>query len=83
MNFTSPLRKIICMPRKAARNVNDFVLQVSNLFQADADLSAYYNHTLAGGKWDHMMDQTHIGYTGWQQPSKNIMPAVTQIEVST
>ena len=29
----------------------------------------YYNHTFAGGKWDHMMDQTHIGYSYWQQPS--------------
>ena len=22
-----------------------------------------------GGKWDGMMKQTHIGYTGWQQPA--------------
>ena len=62
-------------------SANDFALQASNLFQADADLSARYNHTLAGGKWNHMMDQTHIGYTGWQQPENNIMPAITQIEV--
>ena len=27
------------------------------------------------------MDQTHIGYTGWQQPDKNNMPAVTEIPV--
>jgi hypothetical protein len=20
---------------------------------------------MLGGKWDHMMDQTHIGYTNW------------------
>jgi hypothetical protein len=51
------------------------------LFQADADLSAQYNHVLAGGKWDHMMDQTHIGYTGWQQPPASIMPAVSSIEL--
>ena len=46
------------------------------LFQADADLSAEYNHTLAHGKWDHMMDQTHIGYTGWHDPPTNVMPEV-------
>jgi len=51
------------------------------LFQADADLSAYYNHTLAHGKWDHMMDQTHIGYTFWNQPPVNAMPKVTEIEI--
>jgi hypothetical protein len=27
-----------------------------------------------------MMDQTHIGYTYWQQPVKNVMPAVMYVE---
>lgn len=31
-------------------------------------------HRLENGKWNHMMDQTHIGYTGWQQPEVNRMP---------
>ena len=35
---------------------------------------------MAGGKWSHMMDQTHIGYTYWQQPDENTMPQVTEIE---
>ena len=61
-------------------STNDYAARVRQLFQADADLSATYNHTLAGGKWDHMMDQTHIGYTGWQQPDTNVMPAVTEIQ---
>ena len=51
------------------------------LFQADADLSADYNHKLAGGKWDHMMDQTHLGYTSWQEPPKNVIPEVREIDV--
>jgi hypothetical protein len=49
------------------------------LFQADADLAAQYNHQLAGGKWNHTMDQTHIGYTNWQEPPVNTMPKVTEI----
>ncbi|HEV2319773.1 MAG TPA: glycosyl hydrolase 115 family protein, partial [Verrucomicrobiae bacterium] len=61
---------------------NDYATRVRSLFKADADLSAYYNHRLAGGKWDHMMDQTHIGYTRWQQPPTNIKPEVTNIEVA-
>ncbi len=28
-----------------------------------------------------MMDQTHIGYTNWQQPNKNIIPEVQEIEL--
>ncbi len=47
-------------------------------FKRDGDLAKWYNG-LAGGKWDHMMDQTHIGYTYWQQPDKQVMPAVTRV----
>jgi hypothetical protein len=60
-------------------SANDWADRVRALFETDAKLSAYYNHTLAGGKWDHMMDQTHIGYRSWQQPATNRMPVVAQI----
>jgi hypothetical protein len=62
-------------------SANDYAAAVKTDFQNDANLSAYYNHTLAGGKWDHMMDQTHIGYTTWQQPPQNSMPAVSEIQI--
>ena len=51
------------------------------LFAMDQHLSDRFNHEIAGGKWDHMMDQTRIGYTGWQQPAKNVMPAVFDSDV--
>ena len=54
---------------------NDMAAKTRALFQADIDLTNYYNHTLADGKWNHMMDQTHIGYTYWQEPPRNTMPA--------
>ncbi|MCK4751247.1 MAG: glycosyl hydrolase 115 family protein, partial [Bacteroidales bacterium] len=44
--------------------------RVRQLFRADAGLTDQY-HRLAGGKWNHMMSQTHIGYTYWQQPEQN------------
>jgi hypothetical protein len=62
-------------------SANDLAARVRALFQADADLADYYNRTLANGKWDHMMDQTHIGYTYWNQPPSNVMPKVTEIEI--
>jgi hypothetical protein len=62
---------------------NDYAVRARALFKADADLSAYYNHALANGRWDHMMDQTHIGYTYWQQPPTNIMPKVEEIQIPT
>ncbi len=60
-------------------SANEWAETVRQFFQADADWSAEYNHKLAGGKWDHMMDQTHIGYTYWQQPDKNNMPKVAEV----
>ncbi len=55
--------------------------QVRTLFAADAGMSAYYNTNLANGKWSHMMDQTHIGYTGWQQPPSNSLPNLVTLTV--
>jgi hypothetical protein len=64
-------------------SANDFAAKVRTLFTADASLAAYYNDTFAGGKWSHMMDQTHIGYTRWQQPVSNNLPHVVHITVPT
>jgi endo-1,4-beta-D-glucanase Y len=60
---------------------NDLAARAEALFKADADLMDYYNHTLAGGKWDHFMDQVHIGYTIWQDPPRNVMPKVARIQL--
>jgi Glycosyl hydrolase family 115/Gylcosyl hydrolase family 115 C-terminal domain len=62
-------------------SANDLAVRVRELFQADAGLSAEYNHKLANGKWIHMMDQTHLGYTSWQEPPKNVMPEVREVKV--
>jgi hypothetical protein len=59
---------------------NDLAQEARSLFAEDAALSGEYNHTLAHGKWDHMMDQTHIGYTFWNEPPLNVMPAVTEVQ---
>jgi hypothetical protein len=60
-------------------SANDMAARVKELFQADADYMKVYNEQLAGGKWNHMMDQTHIGYTNWQEPPRNNMPRVTEV----
>jgi hypothetical protein len=64
-------------------STNDIAEQARALFAEDAQLSDEYNHTLLNGKWDHMMDQTHIGYTFWNEPPVNAMPAVTQVQPLT
>jgi len=37
-------------------------------------LLTFKYHALNNGKWNHMMSQTHIGYTYWQQPPANKLP---------
>lgn len=62
---------------KQGRNLtNEMAQKANDLFERDAEISRYYNEELADGKWSHMMDQTHIGYTYWQQPEVNVMPEV-------
>lgn len=51
------------------------------LFATDQELSRIYNEDIANGKWSHMMDQTHISYTYWQQPEKDVMPEVSEIKL--
>lgn len=57
-------------------STNIMAKTADSLFKRDAEITHYYNKVMANGKWNHMMDQTHIGYTGWQQPDKNVMPEV-------
>jgi hypothetical protein len=60
---------------------NDWAEKVRQLYQKDTDITDYYHTKLANGKWDKMMAQTHIGYTYWQQPEKNSMPEVKEINL--
>ena len=61
-------------------SANALAAKADSLYQRDAAISNFYNKVMAGGKWDHMMDQTHIGYTSWQQPEQNIMPKTFKID---
>ena len=61
--------------KKGLASTNALAAKAKLLFEKDAEISRHYN-TLAGGKWNHMMDQTHIGYTMWQQPPVDKMPEV-------
>jgi len=63
-------------------STNDFAKQVKTLYLKDSALSAYYNKTLAGGKWNNMMNQIHIGYTYWQQPNERVRPETKTVDNS-
>jgi len=77
--YNAALNKLYAAQGRAATNIT--AEKVKALFAKDAEISRYYNTVLANGKWDHMMDQTHIGYTYWQQPPVDKMPDVTKIDL--
>ncbi|PRY82230.1 glycosyl hydrolase 115 family protein [Alkalibacterium olivapovliticus] len=58
---------------------NSAALEAKRLFEEDKLLTFEYNKRISNGKWDHMMDQLHIGYTYWQQPDELIMPEVATL----
>lgn len=61
-----------------SETANQYADKVKALYQKDSLITLQY-HRLGNGKWNHMMSQTHIGYTNWQQPSANKMPAIQYI----
>jgi len=62
------------------RSTNALAADVRRLFAEDQAITERY-HTLRGGKWNHMMAQVHLGYTIWQQPPRNAMPAVQELQI--
>ncbi len=62
-------------------DARDWADRAEALYARDAELTRVYHEDVAGGKWAHMMDQTHIGYTYWQQPDEQVMPVVERPDV--
>jgi Glycosyl hydrolase family 115/Gylcosyl hydrolase family 115 C-terminal domain len=77
--ITTGRNRLYAVQGRAA--TNDLAERARELFRADEQLARYYNETMSGGKWNHLMDQTHIGYTFWNQPVRNAMPAIQEIQI--
>jgi hypothetical protein len=60
---------------------NEMASQTRMLFQADTVLMGVFNRTLSGGKWNHFMDQPHLGYTSWVDPPVNSLRALKLKEI--
>ncbi|MBQ7156555.1 MAG: glycosyl hydrolase 115 family protein [Bacteroidaceae bacterium] len=50
---------------KGSTDANEWAAEVKRCFVRDSLLCASYNRDIAGGKWNGMMIQKHIGYTNW------------------
>ena len=62
-------------------STNAMAAHVDALFDNDSTITGRY-HSVAGGKWNHMMKQTHIGYTGWDHPATQVRPSTQSINVT-
>lgn len=59
---------------------NEWADYADECFARDAEYTKDYNLNISNGKWNHMMDQTHIGYKSWDEPKEgNIKPTVYRI----
>jgi hypothetical protein len=65
--------------RQGRASTNAEASRTRELFKQDRAMTDYYNRQLAGGKWNHLMDQPHLGQFTWQPPRINSMPAVSEV----
>lgn len=61
-------------------STHSWAAKVQALFDADAALTKQWD-ALNGGKWEHFMDQPHIGYTSWRDPPANTLAAIKLVDV--
>ena len=68
----------------AAKNdpdANCWTTRVRECFTRDSLLCLGYNRDIAGGKWNGMMTQKHIGYRSWNDAfPHDMLPATKQVE---
>ena len=61
-------------------DANVWASVVERCFRRDSMLCAAYNHSFAGGKWNGMMTQKHIGYRSWNDNFRSdMLPATTLV----
>lgn len=67
------------LAKKNNPDANLWADHVQVCYDRDAEFTKRY-HSLADGKWNHMMDQIHIGYTSWNNPEESTVPATNSVE---
>ena len=65
---------------KGNPDANEWAQHVKDCFRRDSLLCNYYNKVMAGGKWNGMMTQKHIGYRSWNDNfPKDMLPRTKTI----
>ena len=67
--------------REGNPEANLWADRVEAAFKRDAELCLSYNKDIAGGKWDGMMIQKHIGYRNWNDNfPADVCPRVSRFD---
>ena len=65
-------------------DANLWAERVKDCFRRDSLLCHDYNKVLAGGKWDGMMTQKHIGYRSWNDDFRHdMLPRTATVPVAS
>ena len=67
--------------RQERASTNDMAEETRSLFKEDTTMMGYFNRSFLDGKWNHFMDQTHLGYTSWKDPPNNSLRAIELKEI--
>jgi len=72
------------LAQRNSSDANKWAKHVEQCFKRDSLLCLYYNKVMAGGKWDGMMTQKHIGYRSWNDNfRRDMLPRTTTVADST
>ena len=72
------------LAKAGSPDANEWADEVERCFKRDSLLCASYNRDIAGGKWNGMMIQKHIGYTSWDDNFRaDKLPATTAVSAGS
>ena len=72
------------MAKAGSPDANEWAAEVARCFKRDSLLCAAYNTEIAGGKWNGMMTQKHIGYRSWNDNfRRDMLPQTTTVPVAS
>ena len=72
------------MAKAGSPDANEWAVEVARCFKRDSLLCAAYNTEIAGGKWNGMMTQKHIGYRSWNDNfRRDMLPQTTTVPVAS
>lgn len=67
--------------KQGRASTNEMAEKTRELFREDTSLMGYFNRDFADGKWNHFMDQAHLGYVRWNDPPENSLQAIKLQEI--